>query len=208
MTINERISFIIQEKNLNPNSFSNEIGVNSTVIHNILKGRNKPSYDVLLKIISTFDDINIDWFMTGNGNIFKVDSRMVLDRYLNEVNSILIKLNKMYQAFDVLKVSGAWDCYPQEWTKAHSEYENFEVELRDHLKTNYENKSENLKFYSKLQNFFTPFSDEYFYRSSLLAALVINPKLKNKSEEFLKFIPKKLQLEGVHKVAKMKKKNN
>lgn len=49
MTINNRIELVINALKLNNNSFSMRIGVNSTVIHNIVKGRNAPSYDVLQK---------------------------------------------------------------------------------------------------------------------------------------------------------------
>lgn len=45
------------------------IGVNSTVIHNIVKGRNAPSFDVLQKILSSFDNISADWLITEKGEM-------------------------------------------------------------------------------------------------------------------------------------------
>lgn len=59
------------ELRLNNNSFCNTIGVNPTIVHNIIKGRNKPGFDLLNKIILSFDNINAEWLMTGNGSVFK-----------------------------------------------------------------------------------------------------------------------------------------
>ena len=58
---------------MNQNSFSKKIGMdNNVTIGNIVKGRkNKPSYDVIEKIILTFDSINSDWLITGKGEMIK-----------------------------------------------------------------------------------------------------------------------------------------
>lgn len=71
MTINERLELLQNELHLNNNSFCNTIGVNPTIVHNIIKGRNKPGFDLLSKIILSFDNINAEWLMTGNGPVFK-----------------------------------------------------------------------------------------------------------------------------------------
>ena len=73
--INDRIAFLITALNHNANSFADQLGVSATVIYNIIKGRrNKPSYDLLLKIISVFHHINTDWLIKGEGeNWFNPD---------------------------------------------------------------------------------------------------------------------------------------
>lgn len=71
MTINERTDLIIKTLKMNNNSFSQSIGVNSTVIHNIVKGRNAPSYDILNKIALSFDNINMNWLVSGKGDMIK-----------------------------------------------------------------------------------------------------------------------------------------
>ena len=76
MTINNRIGLIISSLELNNNSFSLRIGVNSTVIHNIVKGRNAPSYDVLQKILSSFDNISADWLITEKGEMINNNKRL------------------------------------------------------------------------------------------------------------------------------------
>ena len=71
--INDRILYIIENKaNKNKKQFAEMINVAPQVIQNIVSGRrNKPSFDILNAIISTFDDINSEWLITGNGEMFK-----------------------------------------------------------------------------------------------------------------------------------------
>jgi len=71
--IHNRLLQLIQKKGLNKNSFAKKIGVSSTTIQNIVDGRgnkskSKPSFDVLNKIFSSFDDIDYYWFVTGVEN--------------------------------------------------------------------------------------------------------------------------------------------
>ena len=71
--INDRILYIIENKaNKNKKQFAEMINVAPQVIQNIVSGRrNKPSFDILNAIISTFDDVNSEWLITGNGEMFK-----------------------------------------------------------------------------------------------------------------------------------------
>ncbi len=69
--INDRIANLITELRMNPNSFADAIGVKGPVVYNIIKGRRtKPSYDLLLKIISAYSKINTTWLLKGEGNIW------------------------------------------------------------------------------------------------------------------------------------------
>lgn len=74
-SINDRIELIIKELGFNKNSFSKKIGLdNNTTITNIVSGRrSKPSYDLLNKIILSFDSINSEWLLTGEGPMLKKD---------------------------------------------------------------------------------------------------------------------------------------
>lgn len=72
MAINDRISDLIYQLQMNPNSFADSLGVKGTVIYNIIKGRrSKPSYALLQKIMVTFDTVNGNWLLRGEGNIWK-----------------------------------------------------------------------------------------------------------------------------------------
>mgnify|MGYP003397347028 CR=1 FL=1 len=71
--INERILYIIENQhNNNQKKFAESIGFAAQVIYNIVSGRkSKPSYDVIEAIISTNDDIDSEWLLTGKGSMLK-----------------------------------------------------------------------------------------------------------------------------------------
>ena len=71
--INSRISQIISHFGLNKNSFSKKIGMeNNVTIGNIVSGRrNKPSFDVIEKILLSFDSISSEWLIIGTGEMLK-----------------------------------------------------------------------------------------------------------------------------------------
>lgn len=72
MTINERLSLLIKALGLNNNSFAKKLNVNPAVTFNIIEGRRtKPSYDLLEKIVFTFDNINLYWLLKGEGDMFR-----------------------------------------------------------------------------------------------------------------------------------------
>ncbi|HAS46827.1 MAG TPA: hypothetical protein DCS93_40455 [Microscillaceae bacterium] len=66
----ERLRNLIEELNMNKNSFSVKLGVSPTIIHNIIDGRgSKPSYEVLHKIVTTFKHVNAYWLLMGEGDM-------------------------------------------------------------------------------------------------------------------------------------------
>lgn len=71
MTINERIKALLVHYDMYNNAFSEKVGVNPSVIHNITKGRNAPSYDVLQKIIKAFPEVNPTWLLMDEGKMLK-----------------------------------------------------------------------------------------------------------------------------------------
>lgn len=72
MTINQRIKYVIDELGYNKNSFSKALGLsNNVTIGNIVSNRgNKPSFDVLERILRKFDRINVEWLILGTGKAF------------------------------------------------------------------------------------------------------------------------------------------
>jgi transcriptional regulator with XRE-family HTH domain len=70
--IGERIALLIQELGLNKNSFSKEIGLkNNSTITNIINNPDRsPSYDVIFRIVTRWDQLNIRWLIAGQGLMF------------------------------------------------------------------------------------------------------------------------------------------
>ena len=64
-----RIQNIIEKYGLSSNTFAQEIDVNRSTISHILSGRNKPSIEVLQKILRRFPNISANWLLLGQGAI-------------------------------------------------------------------------------------------------------------------------------------------
>ena len=60
-----RIEKIMQENSLSASQFADKIGVPRSGLSHVLKGRNKPSLDYVLKIIRAFPQIDSNWLLTG-----------------------------------------------------------------------------------------------------------------------------------------------
>lgn len=67
----DRIQLLLKTMNLSPSQFADEIQVQRSSISHILSGRNKPSLDFVLKILSSYSEINSEWLMFGKGKMMK-----------------------------------------------------------------------------------------------------------------------------------------
>jgi len=56
-------------------SFAEKIGVQRSSISHILSGRNKPSLDFVLKILSSFPDVELYWLLNGKGTFPVVENK-------------------------------------------------------------------------------------------------------------------------------------
>jgi transcriptional regulator with XRE-family HTH domain len=65
MDLNKKIEQIIVDKGMSPSFFADAIGVQRSSISHILSGRNKPSLDIIQKILRVFlISIEIGYFLT------------------------------------------------------------------------------------------------------------------------------------------------
>jgi len=62
--------------NLSASAFADEIGVQRSSISHILSERNKPSLELLQKVLVRYPKISADWLITGNT---KIESPDLLD---------------------------------------------------------------------------------------------------------------------------------
>jgi transcriptional regulator with XRE-family HTH domain len=63
----ERIRQILQNKQLSPTQFADALGLARPIISHILSGRNKPSLEVVQKIIAAFPELSLPWLLSGQG---------------------------------------------------------------------------------------------------------------------------------------------
>lgn len=73
MSLNERISKVIEYSGLTSSEFADEIDVQRSSISHVTSGRNKPSLEFIIKIKSRFPEILWDWLVTGEGQMLKSD---------------------------------------------------------------------------------------------------------------------------------------
>lgn len=63
MELSDKIKLILESTSLTSSIFADEIGVQRSSISHILAGRNKPSLDVVQKIIKRFPDFGVNWIL-------------------------------------------------------------------------------------------------------------------------------------------------
>ena len=68
--MHNRINNWIKKEGLKSSELADIIGVNRSTISHILSGRNKPSIDFLQKLLFSFPNINANWLITGDGNMY------------------------------------------------------------------------------------------------------------------------------------------
>lgn len=63
----DRIQELLRVRELSSSQFADTIGVSRPVVSHILSGRNKPSLEVVQKIIGAFPDLSLSWLLNGAG---------------------------------------------------------------------------------------------------------------------------------------------
>lgn len=70
----ERINRIIEEKQMSTTQFADYINIQRPTMSHIISGRNNPSLDIVMKILTAFQDIDSNWLMFGDGEMYKNES--------------------------------------------------------------------------------------------------------------------------------------
>jgi len=63
-----RLQKIIEFYGESASSFAEKIGVQRSSISHILSGRNKPSLEFILKILSSYPEVELYWLLNGKGS--------------------------------------------------------------------------------------------------------------------------------------------
>ena len=63
----ERLKIVIDYYGESGSSFAEKIGVQRSSISHILSGRNKPSLEFVLKVLSSFPEVELYWLLNGKG---------------------------------------------------------------------------------------------------------------------------------------------
>ncbi len=84
--MNNRIIKIITSEGISPSKFGDKIGVTRSSISHILSGRNKPSLDVITKILINFKNINPEWLILGKEPMYKTTFQHTLFENTDIIN--------------------------------------------------------------------------------------------------------------------------
>ena len=74
-----RLQQLLDKKGISPARFAEIVGVQRSGVSHILSGRNNPSLDFIRKILDNFPDLNSEWLITGNGEMFKNNAPNSID---------------------------------------------------------------------------------------------------------------------------------
>ncbi len=66
-----KIELLMREFNMNSAQFAEEVGIKNSTLSHILNDRNKPSLDVLKKILGRFQQINPEWLILDVGKMIR-----------------------------------------------------------------------------------------------------------------------------------------
>jgi transcriptional regulator with XRE-family HTH domain len=69
----ERIKKVMEYEGMTSAHFADYMEIGRAVMSHILNGRNKPSLEVITKILSKIDYIDSNWLLTGEGSMLKQD---------------------------------------------------------------------------------------------------------------------------------------
>ncbi|HDZ41926.1 MAG TPA: XRE family transcriptional regulator [Bacteroidetes bacterium] len=70
----DRIRLFIEKENKTSSQFAEEIGIQPSGVSHVLSGRNKPSLDFIIKMLTTYSELNTDWLLFGRGEMYRTES--------------------------------------------------------------------------------------------------------------------------------------
>lgn len=69
--MDEKLRKLMKHEGLNSSRLAEVLGIQASGISHIMSGRNKPSYDFLLKLLQRFPQINPDWLLLDKGPMYR-----------------------------------------------------------------------------------------------------------------------------------------
>ena len=76
MDFSNRLRKVLDYYQLSASTFAEKINVQRSSISHLLSGRNKPSLDFVMKVLETFDGVELYWLINGEGNFPKEEKKL------------------------------------------------------------------------------------------------------------------------------------
>ncbi len=103
----DRIRELLEYSGYNQNVFAEKISVAAATLSNILKGKTKPSLEIVQNIRSAFPEVNLLWLLDGKGSMLN-----------SEVSSSLVEKDQSDMPDHALHFSG--DLFPDSKSQSDS----------------------------------------------------------------------------------------
>ncbi|MCM1302095.1 MAG: helix-turn-helix domain-containing protein [Alistipes senegalensis] len=84
-----RLKKYVDSKGISLNQIAVEIGVSNSYFSKMLKNSGSMGEDIVRKILLFYEDINVEWFVTGNGDMLKQKSKDTKQGI--EINEFLVQ---------------------------------------------------------------------------------------------------------------------
>lgn len=97
----KRLEKILSHYGLSASAFAEKIGAQRSSISHLLSGRNKPSLDFVMKILTSFPEINLYWLLNGKGEFLKSDTPS--KSLFEDVSKIETKISPTLQSVETQK---------------------------------------------------------------------------------------------------------
>lgn len=113
----KRLQKVIDFYSESASSFAEKIGVQRSSISHILSGRNKPSLDFVLKVLSTYPEVELYWLLNGKGSFPKNESISQLKKEKTNLNTLHgsepSKSDKKIQRIVIFYKDGSFENFEQ-----------------------------------------------------------------------------------------------
>ena len=99
-----RIIDVFNYSRLSRQEFANKIGISNAVLSHISSGRNKASTDLIINILTNFDDISSDWLLFGHGDMLKSQKGQSIDIIKTDLVNRLNKIKDKQKELEDLTI--------------------------------------------------------------------------------------------------------
>ena len=75
----EKLQKLMSAEHLTPSRFAELLGIQPSGVSHLLSGRNKPSFDLVQKILRHFPHINPDWLLLEDEHMYRSEQSNIFD---------------------------------------------------------------------------------------------------------------------------------
>ncbi len=83
----DRLQKIMEFHALSASALADKIGVQRSSISHILSGRNKPSLEFVMKVLSSFPDVDLYWLLNGKGDFQSEQKKLIQNAEKNDFDA-------------------------------------------------------------------------------------------------------------------------